>query len=101
MQLAQCFEYGQIYKSFVIWYDKHLHFLDSPLHVYYCAQAYEGRYNPNRALIHLTTTVDILLRRPWYGSVVVVKFTSRTCTEYATLEFSDIVHLRDYFAYFA
>lgn len=101
LQLADCFETGRVYRSFIIWYDKHLHFLDSPLHVYYCSDGYEGQYNPNRALIHLTQTVDILLRRPWYGSVVIVKFASRECTAYAALNFSDIVHVRDYFAYFA
>lgn len=99
--LAQCFESQQVSRSFVIWYDRHLQLLHSPLHVYYCAEGYDGRYNPNRSLIHLTQTVDVLLRRPWYGSVVVAKFASRTCSTYTDLTLYDVAHIRDYFAYFA
>ena len=49
----------------------------------------------------LSIRVDVLLRRPWYGSVVVAKFGSRACTGYIDLVPDDIVHIRDYFAYFA
>lgn len=101
MRLGQCFESSTVYRSFVIWYDRSLHILKSPLHVYYCERGYQGRYNPNRAMVRLTQTVDILLRRPWYGSVVVVKFGSRACNTYVDMSFDDLVHIRDYFAYFA
>ena len=99
--LSQCFESHKVTRSFIIWYDRLLNLLDCPLHVYYCAEEYEGRYNPNRSLIRLTQTVDVLLRRPWYGSIVVTKFTSRACSTYTDLTLYDVVHVRDYFAYFA
>ena len=99
--LTGCFDVPGGCHSFIIWYDKDLQFLKHPLHVYYCSQGYEGRYNPNRAMIRLTQSVDILLRRPWYGSVIVAKFGSYACTGYIDLTHDDIVHIRDYFAYFA
>lgn len=101
MILSQSFESEEVSRSFIIWYDRFLNLLDCPLHVYYCARSYDGRYNPNRGLIRLTQTVDILLRRLWYGSVIVVKFTSRTCTSYIDISLPDLLHVRDYFAYFA
>lgn len=102
MSLVECFEEVPLLcRSFVIWYDKQLQFLNCPLHVYYSAREYAERYNPNRALVKLTQDVDVLLRRPWYGSVVVAKFGSRACTGYIDLVPDDIVHIRDYFAYFA
>lgn len=99
--LSQCFESLTVSRSFIIWYDRHLNLLDCPLHVYYCASAYDGRYNPNRAMVRLTQTVDLLFRRPWYGSLVVVKFASRSCSTYVDLTIYDVIHIRDYFAYFS
>lgn len=88
-------------RSFIIWYDKSLHLLEYPLHVYYCERSYDNRYNPNHAMIRLTQTINVLFRRPWYGSLVVVKFSSHDCTRYDNITIPDVVHVRDYFAYFA
>ncbi|PIL23477.1 hypothetical protein GSI_14788 [Ganoderma sinense ZZ0214-1] len=79
--LSHCFQSTSVSRSFII--------------------CYEGRYNPNRELVRLTQSVDMILQRPWYGSVVVTKFRSRACTSYVDITFDDVVHIRDYFAYFA
>lgn len=75
--------------------------LNNPLLVLYCATSYEGRYNPNHALIQLTENIEMACKRPWYGTVLVLKFATVTCTSYVDLTVDDVSHIRDYFAYFA
>nr|VWO99909.1 Zinc finger transcription factor 1 [Ganoderma boninense] len=103
VSLLDCFSRNANVKSFVIRRGVTLGTLDSPFHVFYCSDSYEGRYNPNRALARLTSTLSILSRRPcqWYGTVLVFKFRSDACQQYIDMTVDDVLLVRDYFAYYA
>ncbi|PIL26248.1 hypothetical protein GSI_12004 [Ganoderma sinense ZZ0214-1] len=96
-----CFLSTSTIDNFVIYYDANMKALDCPLHVYYCATSYAERSNPNNALVTLTQSLSIACRRPWYGTVVVLKFANRACRNYVVMTVDDVLRARDYFAYFA
>ena len=101
LTVAQRFPISSSISTFVIRYDIKLHLLPSPLHVFYCANSYQERSNPNNALINLTQKMNIPSRRPWYGTVLVLKFANEACTSYVTMTLDDVMHIQDYFGHFA
>lgn len=72
-----------------------------PYHIFYCGRSYEARHNPNQALLRLAQFVDVSPLRPWYGTVIVLKFATRACQDYIDMTVDDVLRVRDYFAYFA
>lgn len=99
--IPRCFQSTSIVRNFVLRHDIILRQLPSPLHVFYCASSYTERSNPNNALIHLTRSVSVASRRPWYGTVVVLKFADFACSRYVDMTMDDVMHARDFFANFA
>ena len=101
LTIPHCFQPTSVVSNFVIRHDIRLHALSSPLHVFYCATSYHERSEPNNALIDLTRRVYVASRRPWYGTVVVLKFADLACSKYVDMTVDDVLHARDYFANFA
>ena len=95
------FSSSPMVKDFVIRMDRNLHYLDTPYHVFYCTESYEGRQNPNNALTRLTRKVSVPFRWPWYGTILAFKFATRDCCSYLDVTVADAIALGEYFAYFA
>ena len=100
-RIQDFFETTSVIKNFVIRYDVNWDYLDAPLHVYYCSISYEEYRDPNNALINLTSKMTVASRRPWYGTVLVLKFASRACMNYVPMTVPDVHRARDFFAHFA
>lgn len=99
-RIEDFFETASVIKNFVIRCDIAWDYMDTPLHVYYCSTSYEEQRNPNNTLINLTKKVSIASRRPWYGTVLVLKFASRACMNYIPITLPDVHRARDFFTYF-
>lgn len=99
--VSDFFQHPLQIKSFVVRRNVKLVSLDMPYHIFYCGRSYNARQNPNQALVRLTRFVDTSPRHHWYGTVLVLKFSSRACQEYVDMTVEDVIQVRDYFAYFA
>ena len=101
LTIPRCFEPTSVVRNFVLRHEVRLNHLPSPLHIFYCASSYNERSNPNNALIDITRSVHVASRRPWYSTVVVLKFADFACSQYIDMTAEDVMHARDFFAHFA
>ena len=93
--LTKYFPLGSV--SFVIHFGDTGALLPSPLQIHYCPTAFQARSPCNKAI---STMVRNLPRAysTWAGWVVVMKFSDHTCRSYTDFSFTDIAHVRAFFA---
>ena len=72
--------------------------LQSPLHIYHGYWSPWESSVPNAALYAFTVSSEGVPRRPWYGTVLVVKLDDVAASQYTDFNVDDLAHIRAFFA---
>ena len=91
MDLSIFFQRG--IASFVQHYEPNGTVLKFPLQYFYCPSDTFNQVDLNTSIASLTAGYNV---RPWHGALVILRFSSFTCIEYADMRGVDVLVVRDY-----
>ncbi|KAI0723397.1 hypothetical protein C8Q76DRAFT_394182 [Earliella scabrosa] len=83
----------------IVQFGRHMRFLVSPFHMFYCMDSYVTDSYPNRAIQFLTIDADPK-PRAWRGTVLFLRIVNQATPEYVDIRLRDVLDIREYFVHF-